>query len=105
MEICFWCRAGHTACPTNMSPVRWSYDCVGKTNKKKTEITETKKTRCPRVVSSIINCQEHDRSLEGNVAWKKKTRSRVKGCSTKQNDICNRTQITAPWIYLHYGTD
>ena len=45
-----------------------------------------------------MNRQEHNRSREGNVAVKKK--SRVNGRSTKQNDICNRTQITPQGIYL-----
>ena len=49
-----------------------------------------------------MNRQEHNRSWEGNVAWKK-TRSHVNGCSTKQNDICDRTSITPRGIYLITG--
>ena len=39
------------------------------------------------------NCQEHNRSLEGIVAWEK-----------KNNDICSRTEITLQGIGLHNGT-
>ena len=59
-------------------------------NKKKTKKSKRKKKpRRPRAAN--MNRQEHNRSLEKYVAWKK---SHVNDCSTKQNDSCIRRQIT-----------
>ena len=48
----------------------------------------------------IMNCQCAQPKLEGNVAWKKKI---SRPWRFKNNDVCNRTQITPLRIYLHYG--
>ena len=77
--------------------VSTAFETIAKKNRSKEGSLSTCGQQC------IMKRQEHNRSWEWNVARKKKSRSNVNGCSTTQNDICNRTLKTPKVIYLHTG--